>query len=87
METEMKLERRMFYGQKVSIFKFKFSLSSLVLHCYLYPQLFLFLEFVELPTGIIKRLERIREKPHVYVVMKITCNYFLYDFIIFLVST
>lgn len=35
VETEIKLVRRMFYGQKVSIFKFKFLLSSLVLHCYL----------------------------------------------------
>lgn len=35
METDIKLVRRMFYGQKVSISKFKFSLSSLVLHCYL----------------------------------------------------
>lgn len=35
IETEIKLVRRMFYGQKVSISKFKFLLSSLVLHCYL----------------------------------------------------
>jgi len=33
IETEIKLMRRVFYGQKVSISKFKFLLSSLVLHC------------------------------------------------------
>lgn len=65
IETEIKLVRRMFYGQKVSISKFKFSLSSLVLYCYLHLTSHLFDS--RRPTAIIKHLKHIREESHVYV--------------------
>lgn len=68
-ETEIKLVRRMFYGQEVSISKFKFLLSSLVLHCYLLSNISSSSSH-GLPTGIIKRLKHIRQKPHVYVIME-----------------
>lgn len=42
IEAKMKLACQMFYEQKVSISKFKFLLSSLVLHCYLHSTFPLF---------------------------------------------
>lgn len=58
IEVKMKLVCQMFYGQKVSISKFKFLLSSLVLHCYLHSTLPLS-PSLGLPTGIIKRWKHI----------------------------